>query len=67
MVSVGVDKMYVYVDKNWAVPRRFFQSLPIPVELVCSRWQNRIGEVITRAQNQHPWHIFNMRIERTIK
>ncbi len=37
------------------------------VERVCSRWQNRIGEVITRARNQHPWHIFSMRIERTIK
>jgi hypothetical protein len=37
------------------------------VELVCNRWQNKIGEVITRAQNQHPWHIFSMRIERIIK
>jgi hypothetical protein len=30
MVSVCVDKMFVCVDKNWAVPGRFFQSLPVP-------------------------------------
>jgi hypothetical protein len=30
MVSVCVDKMSVCVDKNWAVPGRFFQSLPLP-------------------------------------
>jgi hypothetical protein len=30
MVSVCVDKMSVCVDKNWAVPGRFFQSLPVP-------------------------------------
>jgi hypothetical protein len=45
----------------------FSNHCPFPVELVCSRWQNRIGEVITKAQNQHPWHIFSMRIEWTIK
>jgi hypothetical protein len=27
MVSV---RLFVCVDKNWAVPRRFFQSLPVP-------------------------------------
>jgi len=30
MVSLCVDKMSVCVDKNWAVPGRFFQSLPLP-------------------------------------
>ncbi len=37
MVSVFVDKMSVCVDKNWAVPGRFFQSLPVPLELVTNR------------------------------
>jgi hypothetical protein len=23
--------VYVCVDKNWAVPGRFFQSLPVPI------------------------------------
>ncbi len=27
MVSI---RLSVYVDKNWAVPGRFFQSLPVP-------------------------------------
>ncbi len=53
MVSVCVDKMSVCVDKNWAMHGRFFQSLPFPVELVCSRWQNKIDEVITSTHGTY--------------
>ncbi len=40
MVSV---RLSVCVDKNWAVPRRFFQSLPVPCGVGDKQGRGRAG------------------------
>jgi len=39
ILSIKANVVSVCVDKNWAVPGRFFQSLPIP----CGDKQGRAG------------------------
>ncbi len=55
MVSVCVDKMSVCVDKNWAVPGRFFQSLPVPCGAGDKQGRGRAGHGRAGRPGQPLW------------
>jgi hypothetical protein len=52
MVSFCVDKMSVCVDKNWAVPGRFFQSLPVPCGAGDKQGRGRAGQGMAGQDGQ---------------